>query len=309
MPDVADADQQRQRRQRDAARRVRRIRGDPDRADFLGDVAKAAVDKATTGTLGKPAQIAKVLGAAAARRAPHPRLHPARGAALATQLGIAGQLDPVRSDAIAVTTSNLGGNKIDYYLDRALDYRVKLQPDDGATASDASGNLSLPLDNTAPAEGLPQIVIGPFIQDRFVAGENRTLLSMYSPLPSPRHRRRQPRLDRARARAGRNVYSLFEQSPRVRRSRRPTKLAGPVKLHQGWYTLRVHAQPTLNPDRVHVSVEVPEGWKIDRAPKMERLFSRRVSVNVLGDKSMTFRVHITPDAGSQNLWDRLVSGD
>ena len=37
----------------------------PERADFLGDVAKAAVDRATTGTLGTPAQIAKVLGAAA----------------------------------------------------------------------------------------------------------------------------------------------------------------------------------------------------------------------------------------------------
>ena len=37
----------------------------PERADFLGDVAKVAVDKATSGNLGKPAQIAKVLGGAA----------------------------------------------------------------------------------------------------------------------------------------------------------------------------------------------------------------------------------------------------
>jgi hypothetical protein len=102
---------------------------------------------------------------------------------------------------------------------------------------------------------------------------------------------------------------VFEQVPSRTQKSTTTKLAGPVQLHQGWYTLRVHAQPTLNPDRVHVSVEVPQGWEIDHAPKMERLFSRRVSVNVLGDKSMTFRVHITPDAGSQNLWDRLVSGD
>ena len=37
----------------------------PDRADLLGDVARAAVDQATSTNLGKPAEIAKVLGAAA----------------------------------------------------------------------------------------------------------------------------------------------------------------------------------------------------------------------------------------------------
>jgi len=166
------------------------------------------------------------------------------------------------------------------------------------------------LDNTAPAEGLPQIVIGPYLQDRFVAGENRTLLSMYSPLTFRRATVDGKPASIAPGRErGRNVYSVLEQVPSRTQKSTTTKLAGPVALHQGWYTLRVRAQPTLNPDRVHVSVAVPEGWKIDRAPKMERLFSRRVGVNVVGDKSMTFRVHITPDAGSQNLWDRLVSGD
>ncbi len=37
----------------------------PERADFLGDVAQVAVDAATNGNLGRPAQIAKVLGRAA----------------------------------------------------------------------------------------------------------------------------------------------------------------------------------------------------------------------------------------------------
>ena len=90
----------------------------PDRADFLGDVAKAAVDEATAGTLGKPAQIAKVLGGAA--HSGHLILGFTRPneEALADQLGVSGRLDPVRSDAIAVTSSNFAGNKIDYYLNR-----------------------------------------------------------------------------------------------------------------------------------------------------------------------------------------------
>ena len=127
----------------------------PDRADFLGDVAKAAVDEATAGTLGKPAQIAKVLGGAA--HSGHLILGFTRPneEALADQLGVSGRLDPVRSDAIAVTSSNFAGNKIDYYLNRAVDYRVELRPNQSLTRGDASANLSVVLDNTAPAEGPP----------------------------------------------------------------------------------------------------------------------------------------------------------
>ena len=104
------------------------------------------------------------------------------------------------------------------------------------------------------------------------------------------------------------MYSLIERIPSRTQKTTVAKLAGPVALHHGWYTLQVRAQPTLNVDRVHVSVEVPEGWKIDRAPKMEMVFARRANANVSLDTTTTFRVHITPDTGSQNLWDRLVSG-
>ncbi len=82
-----------------------------------------------------------------------------------------------------------------------------------------------------------------------------------------------------------------------------------MKLHDGWYTVEVRAQPTLNPDRVHVSVDVPEGWKIDKAPGMERgVRTGASSANMSLEKTTTFRVHIVPDSSSQNLWDRLVTG-
>src|SRR4029079_5200207 len=107
---------------------------------------------------------------------------------------------------------------------------------------------------------------------------------------------------------GRNVYSLFQRIPSKTQKTTTATLAGDVKLRDGWSTLQVRAQPTLNPDRLHVSVDVPEGWKIDKAPGMQRDFARRASVNVRPDKTQTYRVHVVPDAGAQNLWDRLVSG-
>ena len=281
----------------------------PERADFLGDVAKAAVDKATSGTLGKPAQIAKVLGGAA--HSGHLDLAFARPEEqqLAEKLDVSGRMDPVRSDAVAVTSSNIAGNKIDYYLKRAVDYRVMVTPNDDRTSAIAKADLSVTLDNTAPAEGLPQIVIGPFTPDRFVAGENRAFLSMYSPLRfvDAAVDGQATAVGPGRER-GRNVYSLVESIASRTRKTTITKLEGPVKLHRGWYTLEVRAQPTLNPDQVHVSIDVPEGWKIDHAPNMEKVFARRANADLPLEKTTKFRVHIVPDAGAQNLWDRLVSG-
>jgi hypothetical protein len=281
----------------------------PDRADFLGDVAKAAVDKATTGRLGKPSKISQALGKAA--HAGHISLTFARPdeQRLATELGVSGRLDPIRSDAVAVTTSNFGGNKIDYYLQRSVDYRVTLHPDDRGTAAVADADLSVTLDNTAPASGLPQIVIGPYVPDRFVAGENRLLLSMYSPLQFE-----SATVDGTAASVApnrereRNVYSLIQAIPSKSQKTTVAKLSGDVDLHGGWYTLQVRAQPTLNPDQLHVSVEVPDGWTIDRAPGMQKDFDRRVSTTTTQDKTETYRVHLVRDTGSQNLWQRPVHG-
>ena len=52
----------------------------PERADFLGDVAQAAVDKMTEGTLGKPSHIADSARRGGARRAPDGRVHPTKRA-------------------------------------------------------------------------------------------------------------------------------------------------------------------------------------------------------------------------------------
>ena len=83
-----------------------------------------------------PLSIAKVLGAAAHQG--HIILAFARPEEqrLAVELGVSGKMEPVRSDAIALTTSNMGGNKIDYYLQRNVDYSVHIDPDADATSVD-----------------------------------------------------------------------------------------------------------------------------------------------------------------------------
>jgi hypothetical protein len=280
----------------------------PERADFLGDVAQVAVDAATNGNLGRPAEIAKVLGRAA--HSGHLVLAFARPEEqrLAAELGVSGRMDPVSSDAVAVTSSNASANKIDFYLNRTVSYQVQLDPDARASSAHASGELKVTLDNTAPAEGLPQIVIGPF-DPRFFAGENRSFVSLYSPLriASATMNGKATSVAPGKER-GRNVYSVFADMPAKSTAALDARLSGTVMLHGGWYDVVVRHQATLNPDRVHVSVDVPEGWRIDRAPGMERPFSGRASTSLELERTKTFRVHIVRDPGMWDLWSRLEAG-
>ena len=280
----------------------------PERADFLGDVAKAAVEKATHGKLGKPAQVAKVLGKAAHQG--HLILAFTRPAEqqLAVQLGVAGEMGAIRSDAIAVTTSNASANKLDYYLDRSIGYRVKLRPSDDGSSAGATGELSVKLDNTAPDRGLPEGVIGPF-DARFVAGENRTFLSLYSPLSfRSAEVEGKPASVSPGVERGRNVYSRFVELASKSTETMTAKLDGRVKLDHGWYSLEIRHQPTLNTDRVQVSVDVPKGWHIDRTSKMRLVSAHSASAVLELEQTATLRVHLVRDVDAWNLWARLEDG-
>lgn len=280
----------------------------PERVDFLGDVAQVAVDQATSGSLGRPAQIAKVLGKAAHEGHLLLAFTRPEEQKLAVELGVSGRMDPVASDAVAVTTSNAGANKIDYYFQRSVQYTVLLHPNTRATAAEVSGALDVTLDNTAPDAGLPQIVIGPF-DARFYAGENRSLVSIYSPLQIASAKiDGKPVAVTPGSERGRNVYSLFTQMPARTSTTVDTKLAGNVPMHDGWYDVDVRHQPTLLPDRVRVSVDVPDGWRIDQAPGMDRPFAGRATATLLLDKAKTFRVHVVRDPGMWDLWTRLETG-
>jgi UDP-N-acetylmuramyl pentapeptide phosphotransferase/UDP-N-acetylglucosamine-1-phosphate transferase/Sec-independent protein translocase protein TatA len=281
----------------------------PERADFLGDVAEAAVEKATTGSLGKPAQIAKVLGRAAHQGHLQLAFERPEEERLARQLDVSGRLPPVTSDAIAVTTANMAGNKIDPYLQRSVEYHAVVTPNIDATRADVQGTLTTKLDNQAPAEGLPVGVIGPFLPDRFVAGQNRALMSIYSPLTFEGVSvDGQPNPVSTGVERGRNVFSfvtdVFSKSTKTITA----DLDGSVALRDGWYSLQVQAQPTLNPDQLTVSVEVPAGWKIDDTVRMQQSGARVATAATTLEQSTTYRVHIVHDTTGASLWDRLEAG-
>lgn len=281
----------------------------PERAEFLGDVAEVVVDVATETNLGAPARIAKVLGAAAHEG--HLLLSFTRPEeqALAEQLDVAGELGPVRSDALLVNTQNAGANKIDYYLDRRIDYRVRVSPDPGKRTARVETRLTVRLENTAPAAGLPQIVIGPFA-DGFVAGENRSYVSVYTGLDL-----RSATVDGApvgiatQREVSRRVVSLGVAIPATSTRTVTLTFAGRVRLRAGgWYELDLGHQPTLEPDRVQVSVEVPDGWEVADAPGLVTPFDRRASGVLLLERNRRVRVRIARKPPPLDLWGHLEAG-
>jgi hypothetical protein len=282
----------------------------PERAEFLGDVAEVVVDEATSGTLGKPAQIARVLGGAAHEG--HFKVAMARPAEqeLAEVLGVAGQVTPVRSDAVAVTTSNIAANKIDFYERRNVNYRVQLDPDPGRRRALASGTVTVELDNSAPGEGLPRIVIGPYLPERFEAGENRAYVSLYSPLAlTGATLDGQPVDISSGVERGRNVYSLPVSTPSRTTKILTADLQGITRLRPGgWYEVDVGHQPTVNPDRLRVSVSVPDGWRIAEAPGFDQVSPRLATRTMAQREPQRLRVRVEPGAASWDLWDRLRNG-
>jgi UDP-N-acetylmuramyl pentapeptide phosphotransferase/UDP-N-acetylglucosamine-1-phosphate transferase len=279
----------------------------PERADFLGDVARSVVDRATHIQLGNPAKIARTLGQAARQGHLIVALTRPEEEALAQQLDVAGKVPAVHSDSLLVTTQNGGGNKIDYYLRRHLTYTLHVDPGSGGRAAQLRGRLEVRLDNTAPNAGLPTEVIGPY-DARFAPGENRSFVSVYTPLGftgATLDGEQQP-LD-GTTELHRNVYSTFVSVPAQASRTLSLDVTGTLRLERGgWYRLDLVRQPGLTPDDVTVNIDVPPGWRITEKKGVERVVGRRATAKVQLSHTTPMRIRLAPGGG--NLWEQLVDG-
>jgi hypothetical protein len=183
------------------------------------------------------------------------------------QVGLAGEIPPVRSSSVSITTQNAAANKIDYYLHRSIRYQVSLDPQGNATDDPSRANvavgLTLGLKNTAPDGGLPPSIIGPY-SPQFQAGEEATFLSIYSSLEF-----HSADLDGIATslssgnELGRNVYSSFIDIPAGKTATLSVSLAGTSPLLPGgWYELDIPHQPVVNLDQVTVDITVADGWRV-----------------------------------------------
>ena len=281
----------------------------PERADFLGDVARVSIDRATSGDLGNLAALSKTLGEAA--RQGHIALwftQPTEQAVV-DEIGIGGRVPTPHGDSLLVSNTNAGANKLDYYLERAIDYSVTVTPSPDRRLAFTEGTIGVQLDNSVPASGVPQIAAGPYegATDRFVYGQNYSYTSVYTPLERTGVRvDGQPAESESAVELGRNVYSGFLDVFAQRGTNLSLDVAGTVKLRDGWYELTLIRQPTLYPDQVTVRIAAPEGYEVLEARGLEVVDGAATGVVNL-DRTRGVRVRIAPKGGG-SLLDRLESG-
>lgn len=287
-----------------------RFASTPDRADFLGDVARQAVDVATSGDLGKPAQISKVLGKAS--REGHLTLYFTRPEeeAIAEVLNADGAIPRANADSLMVVTQNAGANKIDYYLRRHLRTSLRIEPEPSGERARVRGRIEVIIENTAPDSGLPQSVIGPSegLEDRFVAGENYAFVSVYTPFGVTAIQRDGAPIEVEEAtELGQNVFSTWVSVRALSATTLTFDVEGFVPLERGgWYDLQLVRQPFLTADDVSIDLAVPHGWRIGRTEHVRATGERTAAGQVLLAENTPVRVRIEP--AGLSLWDRLRHG-
>jgi hypothetical protein len=179
----------------------------------------------------------------------------------------------VRGDLVDLSINSSSNAKVDFFLEAALDYRVQLLEDGGAR-----GRATVRFANQAPTEGQPRYVIGP-ARPGFEAGENRLFATLACAVECT--------FD-GYARDGQR-----DDRVALDREQRHQLLTAPVALPSGgtetieatWFTpagtwdavgrrltyrLTLRTPPAVTPTGVTVTVMIPEGMRVARAPGMDR---------------------------------------
>jgi hypothetical protein len=233
-----------------------------ERKAILGDAAKAAFETFLQGT-GSPQQALPALLRSASDG--HLKIHSTDAAMQAGLAGVelGGALRSPEGDYLGVAFNNNGGNKIDYYAQHSVRYAVRL----GAGGT-AESTATVAIRNDAPGSGLPAYVIGPF-PGVSEAGENMSTVSLYlRPETRPLEAAvnglaADPNLDSELGHVV--VENLVETAAGHTGSvtyRLGTRRTWTGSSSRGTYRLLVQTQPRINPMRVQIDVQSPEGTEI-----------------------------------------------
>ena len=227
------------------------------RVDLLETVARTTFDRLTSADLGSPREVSDVLDPAV--DGGHIKFA-AVDPDIARQLvdsGVTGRMPPFdrSDDLVTVTTANAGGSKIDLFLHRTEQYSVRWDPETGQVSS----TLKVTLENTAPASGLPNYVIGNLVG--LPRGTNRSFVSIYSPFDLAASRvGGQPAPVQSEREAAYHVYSTFVDIPPGASVDIELDLTGSLEGRD--YRLELPAQPFATADAMAVTVQTTGGEEI-----------------------------------------------
>lgn len=225
-----------------------------ERIDLLEEVAEQAIDQVLAGALPEPTLLAESLGQPArAGRLVGWSATPAEQD-LFQRINLSGALPTLGgADGVAVVVNNAAANKIDVYLERDVRYQSVVDPSTGR----ATGTLEVTLRNTAPASGLPPVVIGNAVDQP--PGTNRALVSLYTALPvlSATIDGEPLLVETGREQDWRTARAMIDVPPGGSRTI-TLEVGGELDLADG-YTIVTRPQPLVAPERHQLSVATDDG--------------------------------------------------
>ena len=239
------------------------------RRRFLEQVARGTFEGFRRALARHPVEL--IQGLADAARGRHVQIYsrdPASQKAL-MGMGVGGSAAaPAGADYLMAVGVNAGGNKLDAFLRRTLDWRVRLAADGSATAT-----ASLTLHNEVSVAGLPRYIVGPY-DSRFRKGVNEQIQTLYV---AGGYGFTKASLDgrQVGAEAQQDFGGLaLTQSLGVAAGdsatlayllTRPTaaERLGDDRLR---YRLLLRPQATVWPDKVKIKVTAPTGWRFALLP-------------------------------------------
>jgi hypothetical protein len=228
------------------------------RVDLLEKVARTTFEALTHANMPRPRDVIDVLDPVVDRGHIQFTTFTPDEAEYFDQIGLSGKFEPAVGDFLSVVTSNAGASKIDLYLQRHLQYDAAWDPATGVVAAKVTATLQ----NTAPASGLPEYVIGNAVGLPW--GTNRSFVSIYSA-----YRLNGATLDgqpvtlQSERELDRNVYSGFVDIPPGGTVTLVLDLQGQLPAGLGFYPLKLQPQPLVNAEQAEVSVTVAGDEKLE----------------------------------------------
>jgi hypothetical protein len=237
-----------------------------ERIDVLDDLGHATFDRLTRVDLPGPQQLARDLGPMVQGQHLSMTTFDDTSRRLLDRTGLTGAVPPVNGDQIGVIINDIGGSKIDLFLERDIEYRASWDPDTGTI--DATATVTLR--NNAPAAGLPDYIIGNVVtantpdHEVLPRGTNRAFVSIYSPwFPLS------PKVDGVETpfqiedELGRKVASLTIDIPAGGQRTLSVQVHGQLPIGQP-YHLDIWRQSLALDGQATVHIKGPNGHNVDR---------------------------------------------
>lgn len=250
-----------------------------ERKEVLGEAARSVLQTFLGGSVAGEDRVAALAEAAQGGHILVHSVDPAVQEALVAA-GVDGGLPSADGVSLSVIGTNLAESKADFYVDRAVDWTLNLDPDGSATAE-----VEVTLTNHAPGRGLPRYVLGPgpVNYPGVPLGTNFTLVSLYCgecQVLSSHYADDQEFGQWIDGEVGHSVVSTIERLDRdeVQTVRHLLEIpfAWQRAGSEGSLNAEFFTQPTIRGTALTVTVNPPAGWEL--APRDTNFEERQDSL-------------------------------